>query len=76
MKAASKTLSITLTLDQKEAEALLAVCGMIGGDRQASRRRVFDELDTTLRDVGIVVPETSDDRLTVAGGGIYFHMNR
>ena len=59
---------VVIEMSESEAEALLAVCQHIGGDRIKSRRGHFDNLATALRTVYIKV-DTRDIR---QGSDIWF----
>ena len=52
--------NIELTLTVSEADALLTICGQIGGTAATTRRRHFDAIGNALHSVGNLISDPSD----------------
>lgn len=58
---------VVLTLSEDEAQVLRDVCGRIGGDPRASRRRLIDGIHDALESVGFKHSKSGDTQ-----GEFYF----
>ena len=52
--------TVTLHLDQPEAEFLLALTSLIGGHSDLSRRKYADAIDSALQEAGVTYYTTAD----------------
>ena len=55
--------TVTLHLDQPEAEFLLALISLIGGHSDLSRRKYADAIDSALQAAGVTYSTTADVQL-------------
>jgi hypothetical protein len=65
-----RKISITLELDEDEAQTLRDVCDMIGGIPDLSRRRFMQSIGDALDSAGVVNSEKED--VSPAHSSIYF----